>query len=473
MVKRIPLLCCLVALPTLALLAFFESAISTDVTARVAKAQVTDFSRKLASTASYGRASREERAVGVLDGMKKLKDAIKQWPRKTSTDPRQKKAVTRSRAILWKACLAILRPMIMSMLTDVKLLKVFLPSVYLRYAANKEAAIKVLFDSYGVNNVASDVLASRQFQRWFAVIKRAYKPNLQAGYEATLERLTAHLGEKELFMQLAEAPKVPAIRKTGQVLDGALLNKWIDMGVANLLVRHDFQSWLSFKSDEACESMIELLLLKMEAKGVGEQLDVMLDNARKTGGDADGIATAVELISWKKSGLSASDMFQKMQLDNLKNEELLDTVDLYVWYEFLELTGDAPDKLLLSKLLIGSSEENVAKLLFQAAKDYDGFALAGNVGNALLDKWKASHLDAGTVAERLGIKKTGDKLFDSVEMDVWDAYLLKCHGDDRYNVMLIELRGIFGQNLPEMIAQGSKSGSVIAKNLALAAKNNE
>ncbi|CEG49256.1 uncharacterized protein PHALS_07028 [Plasmopara halstedii] len=461
--KHMRLLNCFILLSTFALLSFYDTEAVEVLASNAAGDETYQNSRRLLSTTATHDPNLQKVAT-VLGSAESAEGKLKPiasriWNRIKNIELGQKIKKMKLKKNLKATWLFF-----MSIFTDSSLLRLLLPSVYLKYAGDKSAAIQSLFKQYDVGSVTSNVFASSQFKKWFAVISKAYKSDPQKGYVEILKALITKFGRMEIYMYLAEASNVPSMREIGKVLDVALIKDWIRMDVRFLLSKQDFQEWFFFRSKEGRVAAIELLLLKMKESGNANRLDTMLESAKIKGREDDMlIARIVRLVHLKSAGLSDVELFEKSGLDNLELTVLLTTEELFDWYDLVKMKGGDPVKILLPKLLQESSEEDVALLLAILAKLYD-HPLTKTTLNALLSMWKESST-VSQVANHLHIIDFRANLFESEEMYVFDSYMQLCHGDDRYNSMDQELRRQFGDDFDKMLVEGVKSGNVIAKNL--------
>ncbi|KAL7688674.1 hypothetical protein Plhal304r1_c018g0063981 [Plasmopara halstedii] len=447
--KLVRLLYCLLLLSTLALLSFYD----TEAVELLASNAAPKGKLKPISSRIWNRIKNTKLVQKGMELMHRKDENIKLGEKDKKWKPKMK--------------LKYIGLFFISIFTKVLFLKSLKPSMYLRLAYNKREAIKTLFNDYEVGSVTSNIFASSQFKKWFAVINEAYFNNPHKGHERTLDALITMFGKERTYKDLAKAWKFPSERN-GVLIDNTLICRWAKKGMDHPSVLQDFLEWFRYRSMEDWynNKILASVLEELEMNGYLYGFSDMVKTMQTRVEDEEKFTARVKYWEgWKKKDDASDDALfylSDFHLENIKI--LLTSKDVYHWYDFMKKNGGDAAKLLQPLLFKQLSEEKVALLLSVVAKEYE-HPLGKETLEAVFNVWKEQKNDH-LLATRLVHHRVQEHIFESEEMYVLDACMQFCHKSDSYKFMYEALSSDFGRNLDQKIAEAVKSGNVIATKLS-------
>ncbi|KAL7688664.1 hypothetical protein Plhal304r1_c018g0063881 [Plasmopara halstedii] len=237
--KLVRLLYCLLLLSTLALLSFYDTEAVELLASNAAWDETHQNSRRLYSVS----ATRNPNLQNVVTGLGSPKGKLKPISSRIWNRIKNTKLVQKGMELMHRKDGYI-------KLGEKD--KKWKPKMKLKYIGLFFISIftKVLFlKSLKPSIVTSNIFASSQFKKWFAVINEAYFNNPHKGHERTLDALITMFGKERTYKDLAKAWKFPSERN-GVQIDFALLNRWAKKGMDHPSVLQDFLEWFRYRSME-------------------------------------------------------------------------------------------------------------------------------------------------------------------------------------------------------------------------------
>ncbi|KAL7693692.1 hypothetical protein Plhal304r1_c003g0010931 [Plasmopara halstedii] len=360
------------------------------------------------------------------------------------------------------------------------LVKTLAPSLYVRFAANKQAAVDDLFLRYKNEASASKLLESPSFEKWATVVEKAYGEDDRAG-AAMISTLANHYkDDAKLATIITQAHKKPATHDMANHLLYTLVNKWLrsgkqideeklyallrlDVTKSDFLKSPALQTWLLLCTALGKDTVPrhKFLLLKLLEHYDYDTLDKMLAANIAEGGSSSAVASMLRLVSWRMRGYEAEEVYEMLRqaiaanlnhelggvqangvkfgemvgeaktgkvddvLEGIEADKINDMVELtalrgFIVHEYQnEWDGGDFIEGLLKKL---KKEEDLARAVASRPID-DGFNHdLDYVRGLLIYYWLSRQWTAAEVFDGIKLNADADSLFENPVLRIWMTF---------------------------------------------------
>ncbi|TDH69168.1 hypothetical protein CCR75_009494 [Bremia lactucae] len=336
-------------------------------------------------------------------------------------------------------------------ITSFWFVKYVAPSLYLRLASDKTAAIDTLFKLFQVDKDAPNLLQSKPFEKWYKAVLKAYKHNPQEGRRAMIKTLAQSFqDEARLSRVLAEAKESSSRepRAHAQLLEDALFDRWIhlhnkaariakarglkisqgndiaeaaykllklDAAKSDFLSTVSLRTWFLYMNEAHVSFHVQhsFLLSKLRHANDSEELDRKLVDAISKGGLMSGIASDLMVASYKMRGLSIEDLLKRVKDEKQRDSIEIALLNAWVLAEYkTHLNVDT----LMQNLLQHLSEQKLIDLIAKTniSRDYLDALKKG-----LVNLWQARHLTSFQVFKLLKLDVNIDEMAENPLLSLW------------------------------------------------------
>ncbi|KAF4032137.1 hypothetical protein GN244_ATG15987 [Phytophthora infestans] len=340
-----------------------------------------------------------------------------------------------------------------------KKLKKVAEGVKTKLAPNKQSAVDTQFKEF-VDKVQGDLFNNAQFADWVKFVFKVYNRNDEAAHAAMVTTMVAHYGDEYLASMLAATKGSNMI--TTFRLKEAQINSWkasgktlvdvykilhVDAEASDLLKSPTLKTWISYVV-KLKENPYELLLLNLKTHYDDAALAQMFAVAK---GDAATTALAGKmetllLKKWQEKDKTMIDVFQLLKLNTKSPKELLVSPVLSTWMSYTLLLKKNPYELLFKAIKkTGIDDAGLARMVGTAEQiDSNTAFVAQKMQHQQFKIWKREGKSATDVFRLLGLKKEGDKLFESPVWSTWTGYLDRTDRTAVYKETILVLKTQFG-----------------------------
>ncbi|KAG2876115.1 hypothetical protein PC115_g23715, partial [Phytophthora cactorum] len=122
---------------------------------------------------------------------------------------------------------------------------------------------------------------------------------------------------------------------------------------------------------------------------------------------------------------TTEDVFKLLRLNTDKGGEILKKPVLTTWFKYVGMSGQDANQLLLLKLKMEFSDEDLAKVLVAAGRDTNVQIEVWDMILAQHRCWRGRKKTAEDVFNLLKLNNEGEQLFKSRILDVWVSYVVE------------------------------------------------
>ncbi|KAF4128978.1 hypothetical protein GN958_ATG21809 [Phytophthora infestans] len=319
-----------------------------------------------------------------------------------------------------------------------KKLKKVAEGVKTKLAPNKQSAVDTQFKEF-VDKVQGDLFNNAQFADWVKFVFKVYNRNDEAAHAAMVTTMVAHYGDEYL------ATQINSWKASGKTPVDVYKILHADAEVSDLLKSPTLKTWISYVV-KLKENPYELLLLNLKTHYDDAALAQVFAVAK---GDAATTALAGKmetllLKKWQEKDKTMIDVFQLLKLNTKSPKELLVSPVLSTWMSYTLLLKKNPYELLFKAIKkTGIDDAGLAKMV-GTAEQIDSSIVAQKMQHQQLKIWKREGKSATDVFRLLGLKKEGDKLFESPVWSTWTGYLDRTDRTAVYKETILVLKTQFG-----------------------------
>ncbi|TDH67087.1 hypothetical protein CCR75_007317 [Bremia lactucae] len=338
------------------------------------------------------------------------------------------------------------------------------PSLHIRLASNKEAAVTRIFERIHLTAETSRLFESTQFQQLAKIMSKAF-PEETTGYEALYSELVKFYGDEKLAVFVAEGMNIPKTKDIAEIYQGIQFDAWstkadpvqyaydvLRLGEVRGNMFHSplLKIWATFAkkkivSTSVTSSVIFDFLFRMLKKSYSEEnLIVMLGTANdvaESQTDAGMVATAL-FRHWDVTKGSAALKLEQTDLNEIDYSFL----KLRILYDQAKMTYN-DFKEHMEALIDGASGFNAARVIAILQEHKSTSDLAAKELPKLLQSWKNNELASDTVLTILQLDIAEFK--DMQESPIFSIWLSYC---DEIGVLLSELRKFSDEQLANILA---------------------
>ncbi|OWZ09238.1 RxLR effector protein, partial [Phytophthora megakarya] len=228
--------------------------------------------------------------------------------------------------------------------------------------------------------------------------------------------------------------------------------------IGNLLQSPTFYTWVSFVMKSNKQSPYDTIFAKLSTRYSEENLAELIAAAKH-----DSVRSfaekleAVQLKVWLSKGKSPDDVFKLLSLHKEEGVDLLASDMLRVWSAYVERLNKNPDKLLLNKLKLRNSDEELAQFLLMARKDARLMTITDRLEEMMQKNWIDEGKSAQDVFKLYKLDEAGDSVFTNQMWSTWNSYVTKLNRGDPDESIYLVLKNHFGEKkLKTMMSMATK-----------------
>lgn len=489
------LIICVCILFGLVLLAFFEPFAEKIPTYNAVNAGAPDL--LMPSLTKQIRYLREAGILGPSTGAKAKLTKLSAGKRLTRSNTWKK--LTRSK--LWKTSAKVLSSLkkrvaklyVVNMIAHTWPVRTCAPCLYIRLAADKQAAVDDLFTRYKVGEVVSKPLESASFKKWFYVVDKAFKGNEKAGAVMIITLARHFNDDAKLSNLLAEAYESPGtydvanfllhslislLRKKRQVTKKNLYTLLhLDAKDTGFLKTQSLRTWLLLCELSGMDTSRrhKFILRKLLNNYNSDKVDEMLAAAIAEGGKPAAVARMLRLISRTMrefKAVEANKVSIDAKADNLlAGDDSMTLSDLRLSIARMYL--DPAGKTDFTKALLENVDETVlAKAVIPLTIDDGLNETLDYVAEHLMLYWLTCGITAEGLFNKLKLNADADHLFENPVLTLWMSYVNFQDEKGAAKTMYKVVKEFYGDDrkLKKMVAQAETSSSKTARDFAAIVK---